>query len=161
MYGDFLAQKKVQEGAWPSIMDMCYADAVISWNSIFGQRSQETHWSKFVSKITIPKNDKLKPFDRHVVIGYIETNEEEWTAFHTAMVNVRNTRIAHLNTNKDLHGLPNITWLLHSCFIYREWLIQALHLGNRLGYEIKITDQNTKEVIEGFKSQIANAYTGL
>lgn len=161
VYGDFLAQERNQNGAWPSIMDMCYADAVISWNSVFGGDNNETHWKKFVSKISIPKEDKLKPFDKQMIIEYLGITDQEWKKFHKVMGDVRNTRIAHLNVKQNLHELPNITWAMHSCYLYREWLIQSLHLGNRLGYKIKIADQTTKQVVNEFKSQIKSAYTGL
>ena len=77
------------------------------------------------------------------------------------MVDVRNVRIAHLNTNVEVPHLPNTTWLLHSCYIYREWLIEALHLGRRLGFTIKINEQSTKEVMNDFEHQIKCAHLAL
>ncbi len=50
---------------------------------------------------------------------------------------------------------------MHSCYLYREWLIQALHLGNRLGYKIEVSNQSTKEVMKEFELQINDAYAGL
>ncbi len=102
VFGDYLTKKNSKHGAWPSIADMCYSDAVISWNSIFGVYSSETHWKTFVSKIEIPKGDELKDFNKDMIIEYLGITETTWGAFHKSMVDARNTRIVHLNTKQKI-----------------------------------------------------------
>lgn len=160
IYGDFLGRKELSNSAWPSIMDMCYADAIISWNQVFGQRSQDTHWSKFVKKLKLPEGTKLKPFTKQIILDYLEITDEEWKIYHCSMVKMRNIRIAHINISESL-DVPNTTWALHCCYIYREWLIQALHILKENGLDIKITEDKSKQVLLTFKEQINNSYNGL
>ena len=52
-------KRPVEGSAWVNIADLCYTDAILSWNKLFGQRNQETHWSKLAPKVKIPEGDKL------------------------------------------------------------------------------------------------------
>jgi len=161
VYGDFIARKKPTKGAWPSLMDMCFSDSIITWNQLFGVRSQETHWSKFVSQLKIPQGEKLKPFSKEIITGYIEISDSEWTIFHDKMTATRNTRVAHFNIEQELESLPNITWALHSAYIYREWLMQVLEMQSRYGSTRSVTEQSTKWVLDHFYNEISDAYNGL
>lgn len=154
-------QNPPEDSAWPAISDICYSDAVISWNQVFGQRSQETHWTKLVHKIEIPTDDKLKPFKQEMIAMYLGVTETEWEEFHKLMVNARNTRIAHLNVGYKIKNLPNITKAMHTAYLYRDWLTEALHLGNRIGYNIKISQDRAKDAVKKYREIIARSYNGL
>ncbi|GAB0153227.1 hypothetical protein MnBA_26270 [Marinobacterium sp. BA1] len=149
------------DSAWFAIGDMCYADAVISWNQLFGQRSQETHWSRLTEKIKIPEGDKLRPFGRDMIIEYLSISNEEWVRYHKEMVDMRNMRIAHLNLSQTVDVIPNLTKAMRCSYLYRDWLTEALHLGKRLGIDINISSQRAKDASEIFRSQIHNAYNGI
>ncbi len=72
IYADHIANAKPKEAAWLSIVDMCYSDAIISWNAIFGNNSQETHWEKLLEVLPPPLNSALKPFSKAIIFhGYI------------------------------------------------------------------------------------------
>jgi hypothetical protein len=161
VYGGFLAKERPTKGAWPSLMDICYSDAIITWNQLFGVWSQETHWSKFDSQLKIPQGDKLKPFSKEIITDFIKISDNEWEAFHEQLTTTRNTRIAHLNIDQKLESLPNITWALHSAYIYREWLIQVLEMEKRYGSTRSITEQTSQHVQKHIYNEISNDYKGL
>ena len=162
VFADYIGRQKPPfESAWESIVDICYSDAIITWNQIFGQRSQETHWSKFVEKLEIPKGDKLKPFNKDIIISYLGVSEKEWAEYHQSMVDVRNVRIAHLNTDHSLETLPNITKAMHCAYIYRDWLLEAILLANRMGFNFKVSETRAKDAVNTYRAQIEKAYHGL
>jgi|TARA_R100000501_G_C2612296_1_gene106593 hypothetical protein len=162
VFGEYIwSQNPPEDSAWPALSDICYSDAIISWNQLFGQRSQETHWTKLVKNIEIPDGDKLKPFNKEMIITYLGIIEKEWEAFHKLMVDSRNTRVAHLNVGFSIYTLPNITKAMHTAYLYRDWLTEALHLGNRLGYNINVSQDRAKDAVEKYRELIANAYSGL
>lgn len=161
VYADFIGRQKVKrDSAWASIMQLCYAEAVLSWNQLFGQQSQETHWSHLVNEFTIPPEDKLKPFSKEMILRYLSISDEEWGRYHQSMVNVRNVRIAHLNVAHAIEVLPNITIAMHCCYLYREWLTEVLHFGNRQGFNIKISSDRASDAVKFFENQIREAYIG-
>jgi hypothetical protein len=160
VYADFIArQKPSEDSAWLGILDICYADAIISWNQLFGTRSQETHWSKFVSRIPIPEGERLIPFTKELIIKNLKITEKQWEEFHQQMLTFRNIRLAHFNIVEITKGFPEMKLMVEACGFYREWLIQALKMGKRLGYHgADITDEKLKDVIESFSSAIRKSY---
>lgn len=162
VYSDFIwKQNPPKDSAWLSIADMCYADLVISWNSLFGQNSQETHWKNFVSQITLNENQKLKIFDKEMLISYLNITESEWAAYHNEMVDTRNVRIAHLNVAKPIKQLPNLTIAMHCCYLYRDWLMELLQLKQNDGLPVKVSQQRAKDAVKIYSQQIQSAYVGL
>lgn len=162
VYADFIQrQNPYPDSAWSAMRDLCYSDAVITWNQLFGQKSQETHWSKLTSQIQIPAGDKLKPFNKQMIIDFLEISEQEWIDYHDLMVNMRNKRVVHLVAEFPLETMPNISKAMHCCYLYRDWLTEALHLGNRLGHKLTISDQRAQDVVKIFESQIIHAYKGM
>lgn len=162
IFGDYIWRQKVdRKSAWVAIADMCYADAVISWNQLFGQHSQETHWSKLVSQLTIPPDDKLKLFGKEMIIDYLGISNDEWNLYHQRMVETRNVRIAHLNVTHSIDTLPNITKAMQCCYLYRDWLTEALHFGNRQGFNINVSEHRASDAVKIYKEQIYKAFNGL
>lgn len=113
-----------------------------------------------VDQIVIPDNDLLKPFNKTMIVRYLEITEKEWDNFHKLMLSTRNTRIAHLNTSCLVDELPNLAKVMHSAYLYREWLTEALHLGNRLGYKINISEDRARDAVAKYTELIARAYKG-
>ncbi|MCU8091650.1 hypothetical protein L5M18_08745 [Shewanella sp. SM20] len=162
VFGDYIVRNNTDnDHAWGSIMNMCYAEAVISWNQIFGQTSQETHWSKLVSQITIPPGDKLKIFNKEMILKYLKISEDEWVKYHQSMVDFRNVRIAHLNIQHTIEVIPDITKAMHCLYLYREWLTEVLHFGVRQGFNIKICNDKAADTVRCYKEQIHKAFNRL
>lgn len=165
VFTSYIWEKKPQEGsAWVNIADLCYSDAILSWNKLFGQKNQETHWSKLSPQVKIPEVDALRPFDRDLIIEFLKISEEEWNNYHKSMVDFRNTRLAHLNMKQRVEMLPNLTLAMHCCYLYRDWLSEALRMANRSGqsgHKIKVADQKASDSVKFFKEQIKLACNGL
>jgi hypothetical protein len=134
---------------------MLYADAVISWNAIFGTSSQETHWKVIAEGLVIPTGSTLNPFGLDVIVDYLKTTPEKWKAFHKSMVDFRNTRLAHFNPHVIREVFPNLTWVMHSAYLYREWLLSLLRARQQAGESIKVTETTGQIMLELFKTQIA------
>lgn len=156
VYADYINRNAPQGGAWESIKDMCYSDAIISWANIFGTDKEKTHWKKLVENFRFVNFDKIKVFSREMIVTYLDISEAEWVSFWKLVIKTRNKRVAHIDTEVRIENLPNITWLLQSAYLYREWLIELLKLGQRRGFAIKITEQSSTSVLEKFRSEIAN-----
>ena len=105
----------------------------------------------------IPKDSKLKPFGKDLIIEELGIKTEEWEAYHADMVKMRNTRLAHFNFEVTKNKLPNITWSFRSACLYREWLITLLKEYNEIEIDknFKITKTTNEEMVNLFKSQIA------
>lgn len=155
VYADHIGRLKPKAMAWPSICDMLYADAVISWNAIFGTTSQETHWKVFTKALVMPSGANRKPFGINVIIDYLKTTPEKWTDFHGAMVDLRNKRLAHFDPTVVREDFPNLTWTMHSAYLYREWLLSLLRARQQAGESIKVTDTTGPKMLEVFKNQIS------
>jgi hypothetical protein len=155
VYADYIGRLKPKATAWLSIADMLYGDAVMSWNAIFGTTSQETHWKKLAVQLVIPPGANLKPFGRGMIVEYLKTTEKEWAAFHASMIDFRNTRLAHFNHSVIREDFPHLTWVLHSSYLYREWLLSLLHARKNAGEKLTITDTTGTKMLELFKEQIA------
>ena len=159
VFCDYISrQNPPVESAWPAIADMCYSDAVMSWTQVFGQNSQETHWRKLVERLPIPPAENLKPFSQEMILSYLKISSNEWKAFHRSMLEMRNTRLAHMNISCGLDEYPNITYALQSAYIYREWLTESLLLGNRLGYKINVSEDRAEDAVLRYRNLIAKAY---
>jgi hypothetical protein len=157
IYADYIIRKEIKHDAWWSIADMCYADAVTSWNCIFGANSQESHWKKFVSQAAIPQKSNLKPFSRGLLVQHLGISESVWGEFWKSMTDVRNKEIAHIDPNHSFDHLPNTTLLLHSACCYRDWLIALMEEQRKSGKSISFEGPTNTEVIHLFKTQIKTA----
>ena len=155
VYTDYISNVQIKKDAWLSIRDMCYADAIISWNAIFGANSQESHWKKLAAKVSVPERSLLKPFGKEMIVECLKTNDLEWDHYHDAMVDWRNNRVAHFNHSVLASDLPNITWAMHSADLYREWLLALLRAHQASGRQVKITETTGMAMLAMFKAQIA------
>lgn len=155
VYCNYIAHRKSARPAWQSIMDMCYADALITWNQLFGSDSQHAHWKGFTALLPIPAGGPLKPFGKEVICNYIGINEEQWSSYHTSMVRTRNNWLAHFDHRLPLADLPNLTWALHSAYIYRAWLLELLKGYRAQGHAIVIDETPGDMVLKMFEEQIA------
>ena len=156
VYADHIGRLREKQDAWWSIGDMCYADAVISWNHIFGTNSQKSHWKGFAELVPIPDGSKLKPFCKEMIADFLKIQVEEWCGYHKAMVEARNDLLAHFDHKTAVRKLPNITWAMHSAYLYRSWLIGLLKEYQQRGQNIKITSETGPEVLDMFRKQIAD-----
>jgi len=155
IFADHIGRTKPKEDAWLSICDMCYSDAIMSWNAIFGTNSQSSHWKKITESLPIPRDSNLKPFGLAMILDCLSATEEQWKKYHQDLVNFRNDRLAHFRTEASSVDAPNITWALHSACLYREWLIQLLRAQQSAGKNIKITETTQQEMLDMFRRQIA------
>lgn len=155
VYADYIGRAKVKKDAWFSIADMCYSDAILSWNHIFGTNSQQSHWKKLVGNVPLPARSPLRSFGREMIIDYLKTTGNEWDRYHARMVEFRNDRIAHFDHTVVRDDLPNTSWALRSSYLYREWLLSLLRAHQASGRPIKITQTTGEEMLAVFKAQIA------
>lgn len=155
VYADYIGRKLPKGDAWLSIGDMCYSDAIITWNAIFGSDSQESHWKKMAPIIPIPKHSTLTPFGKTMIANYLNITNEEWEQFHASMVSFRNTRAAHFIINLENGTIPDLLWAKKSACHYREWLISLLQAYQAAGKNVKITETTEKEMLATFEVQIA------
>ena len=155
IFADHIARTNPKEDAWLSICDMCYSDATIAWNSLFGSNSQSSHWKKITESLPIPSSSKLKPFGLLMILEKLGATEVEWKAYHKSLVDFRNNRLAHFRTEVSSVEQPNITWMLDSACLYREWLIQLLRAQQREGKNIKVTETTQEEMLAMFRRQIS------
>jgi len=153
IFADHIRKTKPKAAAWPSLLDMCYSDAIMSWNALFGTDSQDSHWKNWVAKVSPPNGSKLIPFHRRMIVLYIGTTEKEWANYHRQMTEFRNKRLAHF-VHVSLGDPPNITWALHSAYIYREWLVSLVREYQISGSPVQVTDTSGQEMLDLFKTQI-------
>ena len=154
VYAASIQKCQPKGGAWLSICDMCYSEAVIAWNAIFGTNSQKAHWKHMVCNLPKPSNSKIKPFGKDMITDHLQISMKEWEAYHKSMLEFRNIRLAHFNHNTIIKSFPNITWAMESAYLYRHWLLLLLKECKKEGQEIKITDTSGKEMVALFEKQI-------
>lgn len=155
VFADQIARTNPKEEVWLSICDMCYSDAVIAWNTVFGSNSQKSHWKQIAESLPIPSSSKLKPFGLPMLLEYLGTTELQWKAYHKSLVDFRNNRLAHFRTDVSSVEQPNVTWMLHSACLYREWLILLLNAQQREGKNIEVTETTQTEMLSMFRRQIS------
>ena len=155
VYADYIARKSPKKDAWISIGDICYSEAIMSWNSIFGTNSQESHWKKLVAKIPLPARSPLKRFGKTMIVEYLGTTEPVWEQYHASLVNFRNDRLAHFNHNIVREDVPNLTWAMRSACLYREWLLSLLRAHQAAGSDLKVTETTGEIMLAMFNAQIA------
>ena len=160
VYTDHIARIRPRGDAWLSICDTLYADAILSWNHLFGTNSQESHWKDWVKRAPVPASSRLKPFTASMVAQYLNTTLDDWATYHALLVDLRNNRIAHFNWKVVRSSLPNLTWAMHSAYLYREWLLQLLQAYRDGGVAVSITQTTSKAMVEGFKAQISEICLG-
>ena len=161
VFGSFLDEKKPHDNAWDTFCDMCYSDVLLSWNCIFGTRSQETHWRNFVSEIQIPRNEEFHPFKKQLILEHLNVTEKEWDEYHNSMVTARNERIAHINIGEKVLKLPNILFAMNSCQRYREWLIEYCVMLNKHDSSIRVSKTSSSDVCRLYLTEIEKIYYGL
>lgn len=147
-------RKKEKLDAWWSLGDMCYADAVLSWNGIFGMDSQESHWKNFTKREAVPEKSKLKPFSTDLLIQHLNMSPNEWADYWRTMTQMRNKRLAHLDHGFSMQDYPNITNALHSACCYRTWLRSLIEERQKFGESIAFDGPSNDEMVELFRSQI-------
>lgn len=155
IFADHISRTKPKEVAWLSIADMCYADAIISWNAIFGTDSQDSHWKKHAQLFEVPDGSKLKPFGLEMILAYLKTTKEQWRLYHTKLVAYRNDRLAHFSLKSPDPDPPDLTWALKSACLYRRWLTDVLRAQKSAGKEFDVTSTTEAEMLALFKTQIS------
>ncbi len=162
VYGNYISEQKPQkDSAWWGLRDSCYLDAVISWTQLFGTNNEETHWKKFVSRVSIPTGEPLMPFNKDLILVNLKISNAEWCQYHRQMLDFRNTRLSHLNMNHEMVNYPKLTYAVDSAMLYRHWLIEALKVGKRHGYvqaDLKISTDKKRVIIMDFNNKIAEAF---
>lgn len=159
VYSNYIARKKSTKVAWLSLMDTCYADAVITWNQLFGTNSQQAHWKAFTHSVALPTGTKLKPFGKNIICDYLKITEVQWASYHAAMVQTRNSCLAHFDHQADHAELPELTWALHSAFLYRAWLLELLKEYQSQGHDILIDETSGDLLLKQLEQQISEVCT--
>lgn len=154
VFGDYIMRRRDKLDAWWSIADMCYSDAVLSWNGIFGVDSQESHWKNFTKQESIPINSKLNPFSADLLLRHLGMSCSEWSSYWKTMTQVRNKRLAHFDHRVSMSDYPNVTKALHSACFYRLWLKSLVEEKNKFGEGVAFDGPTNDEMINLFRSQI-------
>lgn len=154
VYADHIDRAEIKKDAWLTIGDMCYSDAILFWNHIFGTNSQQSHWKKLLANVPLPERSPLKPFGKGMIIEHLKTTSDEWDRYHAKMVEFRNDRIAHFDHSVVRETPPNITWALHSSCLYREWLLSLVRARQASGHPVKVTDTSGEAMLALFRAQI-------
>lgn len=154
VFCDYIMRKQEKQDAWWSIADMSYADAIVSWNGIFGVNSQESHWKKFTKQEAIPSESKLKPFSTELLLQHLGMSSNEWKKYWRTMTQMRNKRLAHLDHGFSMKSYPNITNAMHSACFYRTWLRTLIEEQQKFGESIAFDGPTNDELIQLFRSQI-------
>lgn len=134
---------------------MCYSEAILSWNQIFGSDSQQAHWKKLSEALPIPTEAKLKPFGMAMVVDCLNITQDQWKRYHKEMVDFRNNRLAHFECCARHENSPNLTWALQSSCLYRGWLVDLLSAYQAEGYEVGISETTGEQMLQIFRNDIA------
>jgi hypothetical protein len=153
IFADHINKINPKASAWLSLSDMCYSDAIMSWNAIFGMDSQDSHWKNLVAKVSLPRDSPLRPFHRNMIVSHLNTTEKAWTQYHQRMTEFRNKRLAHF-VHIPVGDPPNITWALDSACLYREWLMSLVRAYQVAGFSVRISQTTGHEMLEKFRTQI-------
>ncbi|AKX54615.1 hypothetical protein AKN90_02010 [Thiopseudomonas alkaliphila] len=140
-------------------MDTCYADAVITWNQLFGTNSQQAHWKAFTHSVALPTGTKLKPFGKNIICDYLKITEDQWASYHATMIQTRNCYLAHFDHQTDHTELPGLIWALHSAFLYRAWLLELLKEYQSQGQDILIDETSGDQLLKRLEQQISEVCT--
>src|ERR1700690_561835 len=138
IYVEHIASVCAKNNAWVSICDMCYSEAIISWNQLFGTDSQEAHWKKLAEVLPIPAGAELEPFGMAMVVDGLNIAKDDWKKYHKEMVDFRNNRLAHFDFGFRYEGRPSLTWALQSACLYREWLLKLLRAYKAEGHAVGV-----------------------
>ena len=103
----------------------------------------------------MPASSRLRPFDGSMIVQYLKTTPARWAEYHRRLVGLRNDRLAHFDPKGGKDELPNLTWAMHSAYLYREWLILLLRAYRESGVDIQITDTSSNAMLMLFKQQIS------
>lgn len=155
IYVEHIASLNALSNAWVSVHDMCYSEAIISWNQIFGTDSQQAHWKKLSETLPIPPNAKLKPFGMAMIIEGLNITEVQWRKHHQEMVNFRNNRLAHFDFCIQDENPPNLTFALQSACLFREWLLDLLRAYQTEKPVVGISNITGKQILQLFRNEIA------
>lgn len=154
-YCNHIAKTRSIHVAWSSIMDMCYQDAIISWNVIFGKYSQQGHWKHFTERLPVPRGSRLLPFGKTLICNNLGITPLEWDDYWLKMTEIRNNYLAHFNHEAEYGELPGLQWAFQTACLYRDWLKSLLVEYKRVGYNISIDETSTNEIVTLLESQIA------
>jgi hypothetical protein len=155
VFCDYIYRKRPEKRGWMSIMDMCYADAVVSWCSLFGQNSQESHWRRFLESLNPTNGWAYELFSTDFILSRLKISEREWSDYHSKMVRFRNVRLSHVNINQEIANLPRLDTALKVVCLYRDWFNGLLLAANEFGYQFKIENERTEDVILEYRGLIA------
>lgn len=159
IYSQYIQKFCKDRAAWISLGDMCFSEAIMCWNQIFGTDSQGCHWKKFVSASDIPRHSKLKPFSVENIIEHLKIDEASWSGYHRSMVEFRNDRLAHFHTFNLYPNPPSIEWALASACAYRGWLCELIKAKEFTGLPVQLSSISEEQMLLQFQSEIENVCT--
>ncbi|MGV1046633.1 MAG: hypothetical protein ACOYBN_15570 [Limnohabitans sp.] len=155
VYVEHIASVSSRSNTWVSIRDMCYSEAIISWNQIFGTDSQQAHWKKLSKALPIPANARLEPFGKAMVVRDLNISDGQWSQYHKDMLDFRNNRLAHFDCCIRHEHPPNLKWALQSACLYREWLRDLLLAYQAAGHHVGVSNTTGAQMLQVFRSEIA------
>lgn len=154
VFADHIAQLSTREHAWPALHDMCYVDAVNTWNQLFGDTKQASHWSHYQKEFLLPaKLPGYQPFSARLICEFLGTDRPRWDSFVRGMIDARNKRVAHLDHRVENVELFRLDWALFSSIAYRDWMLGVME---KIAQMQGKTSQSisTQEVIDSYRVQI-------
>lgn len=129
--------------------------AVINWAKLFGNYSEDTHWTK-VANHTESKITQL--FDKNVILTSVSLEESEWYKYHKNMTVLRNQFFAHFNTSSYSAHIPSLEPALLSTYAYREWLSKLIDAAKRNRMLVINNAEPNEVVISIFKATASEAF---
>jgi hypothetical protein len=96
--------------------------SVIQWCQLFGNRTEDIHWSK------LDLTRGSSPFGRAQILQCTDFNEEEWTDYHRQMIEIRNKFFAHFDIDQLISHVPPFEPALKTLLCYRQWLIDQIEI---------------------------------
>lgn len=96
---------------WRAMQGASLDYGLIEWCKVFGNRSDDTHWTKLVP------NDQHDAF-RSGLLAAVGKNAEEWDAYHAEMKDYRDQLAAHHDLEARPTHYPTFDAALEAAFYY-------------------------------------------
>jgi hypothetical protein len=100
--------------------------AILEWCKLFGDTSEEHHWSRILNDI-----DKRRAF-KIGMLAEIGCTRAEWNTFEEEMVCYRNIWAAHVDSKRDFDP-PKLDKAIASVSFYHKFLIDRENDGRTYG----------------------------
>ncbi|WP_320533918.1 hypothetical protein [Robbsia andropogonis] len=105
---------------WRIMMGTSLDYGVIEWCKIFGNRTDDTHWTNVVP-------DNQHQAFRTGLYAAVEKTQDDWDAYHTEMKEYRDRYAAHIDFSGTAASFPDLTpalaasYYYYAKFLYPEW----------------------------------------